>query len=30
MHQGLAERVDSRHYVLSLDLRKKQYKAARA
>jgi polyferredoxin len=26
---GLAERVDGRHYVLSLDLRKKQYKAAR-
>ena len=30
MHDGLAERVDRRHYVLSVKLRKKQYKAARA
>ena len=30
MNQGLAEKLDSRHYVLSLELRKKQYKAARA
>ena len=29
MAAGYAERIDSRHYVLSLDLRKKQYKAAR-
>ncbi len=29
MNQGLAEKLDSRHYVLSLELRKKQYKAAR-
>jgi hypothetical protein len=28
--QGLAERVDKHTFVLSLELRKKQYKAARA
>ena len=29
MSQGLAEKLDGRHYVLSIELRKKQYKAAR-
>ncbi len=29
MTQGFAEKVDSRHYVLSLDVRKKHIKAAR-
>jgi hypothetical protein len=29
VHQGLAERVDKRTFVLSVQLRKKQYKAAR-
>jgi aldehyde:ferredoxin oxidoreductase len=28
-NQGLAERVSDRHFVLSVDLRKKQLKAAR-
>ena len=30
MRQGLASRLDDRHFVLSVDLRKKQLKAARA
>ena len=29
-NQGLAERLDARHFVLSVELRKKHYKAARA
>jgi len=29
MNQGLAEKVSNGHFVLSVDLRKKQYKAAR-